>query len=111
MFARASISDGNPTLYRYILSAGIGGDSRLGCDRGDTFGIGWYYTGVSNEFGPIPRAKFAPRDGNVVELYYNFQVTPWLNVTPDVQYIRPGISAFTAGDNAFVYGVRVNMRL
>jgi CheY-like chemotaxis protein len=41
LFGRASVSDGNPTPYRYFLSAGIGGDSPLGCHRGDTFGVGW----------------------------------------------------------------------
>ena len=111
MFGRASISDGNPTPNRYFLSAGIGGDSQLRCDRGDTFGIGWFYYGQSNEFGPIPIAKFDPRDGTGVELFYNFQVTPWLNISPDVQYIKPGLSAFTSGDDAFVYGIRVNMKL
>lgn len=110
-FGRGSISDGNPTPFDYFLSAGIGGDSRLGCDRGDTFGIGWYYTGVSDQFGPAAQAALAPRDGTGVEFYYNFQVTPWLNVTPDMQYIRPEISSFTGGDDAFVYGLRVNMRL
>ena len=48
-------------------------------------------------------------DGTGVEMFYNFQVTPWLNVTPDVQYILPGNRAIA--DDAFVYGLRVNMTL
>ncbi len=110
LFGRASISDGNPTPYRYFLSAGIGGDSPAGCHRGDTFGVGWFYNGVSNEFGPILQNAFGPIDGTGVELYYNFQVTPWLNVTPDIQFIRPGLAGI-ATDEAFVYGLRVNMKL
>ena len=111
VFGRCSISDGNPTPFNYFLSAGVAGDSRLGCDRGDTFGLGWYYTGVSDEFGPIAQTLFSPRDGTGVELYYKFQVTPWLAVTPDVQFIRPELSTFTAGDDAFIYGLRVNVNL
>jgi porin len=111
LFGRASISDGNPTPYDFFLSAGVGGDTRLGNDRGDTFGVGWYYTGVSDEFGPIPRALFGPRDGTGVELYYKFQFTKWLAVTPDLQFIRPGFSNFTSGDDALVFGIRVNMDL
>ena len=111
LFGRASISDANPTPIEYFLSAGIGGDSPLGCHRGDTFGVGWYYNGMSNEFGPIPTAVFGPRDGTGVEVFYNIQVTPWLNITPDVQYVRPAISNFTSGDDAFIYGLRVNMKL
>jgi porin len=41
-------------------------------------------------------------------MFYNVQVTPWLNVTPDIQYISPGTSL---GSDSFVYGLRVNTRL
>ncbi len=108
LFGRASISDGNPTPLRYFLSCGIGGYSPIARQRGDTFGIGWYYVGASNEFGPIPQAVFGPRDGNGVETFYNFQVTPWLNVSPDLQFIKPGAGAIA--DDAVVYGVRVNAK-
>jgi porin len=109
LFARASISDGNPTPLRYFLSAGVGGDSQLRPGKQDRWGIGWYYTGMSDEFGPLPQFLFGPRDGTGVELYYNFQITPWLNVTPDIQFIKPEAGALA--DQAFVYGVRVNITL
>jgi porin len=108
-FARASISDANPTPYRYFLSAGIGGDSPVACHRGDTFGVGWFYKGTSTKYGPVAQAVLGPQDGTGVELYYNFQVTPWLNVTPDIQYIRPDFGAL--GKDSFIYGLRVNMKL
>ena len=109
LFGRASISDGNPTPVRYFLSGGIGGYSPVGQERGDQFGVGWYYVGASNEFGPLPQAVFGPRDGTGVEAFYNFQVTPWINITPDVQYIHPGAGAIA--DDAFVYGVRASVKL
>jgi len=109
-FGRASISDGNPTPIRYFVSGGVAGDSPFkGWSRGDTFGLGWYYFGASDEFGPLARRVFAPRNETGVELYYNVQVTPWLNITPDVQYIKGALSAFA--DEAFVFGWRVNMKL
>ena len=109
LFGRASLSDGNPTPIRYFVSLGIGGDSPFGGERGDTFGIGWYFTGASTAFGPVPRQLFGPRNGTGVEIYYNFQVTPWLNITPDIQFISPGAGAIAK--DAFVYGLRVNTRL
>ncbi|MCY2968762.1 MAG: carbohydrate porin [Planctomycetota bacterium] len=109
LFGRASISDGNPTPLRYFLSAGLGGDSPLRPNRGDTFGLGWYYVGASTEFGAIPQFVFGPRDGTGLEAYYNIQVTPWLNVTPDLQYIHPEAGAIA--EDAFVGGLRVNMKL
>ena len=106
MFYRGSISDGNPTPIRYFLSAGLGGFSPIGRQRGDKFGLGWYYVGASNEFGPIPQAVFGPRDGTGIESFYSFQVTPWCAVSPDVQYIKPEASAIA--NDAFVYGIRMN---
>jgi len=108
MFGRASISDGNPTPLCYFLSLGVGGNSSLR-DHRDNWGIGWYYVGVSNEFGSLPRTLLNPQDGTGVELFYNFQVTPWLNVTPDVQFVRPGNLAIA--NDAVIYGLRVSMAL
>ena len=109
LFGRAAIADGNPNPVRYFLSAGIGGDSPFRGDCGDKFGVGWFYTGASSEFGLLPRAVFGPRDGTGVEVFYNFQATPWLSVTPDFQYLRPAAGAIA--DDAFLYGLRVNMAL
>jgi porin len=109
LFGRASISDGNPTPVQYFLSLGLGGDSPVRRGRGDKFGIGWYYVGTSNQFGPIPQAVFGPTDGSGVELYYNFQVTPWMNVTPDIQFIQPGNRRIA--EDSFVYGLRMNLSI
>ncbi|MBN8627520.1 MAG: carbohydrate porin [Planctomycetes bacterium] len=107
LFGRMSLSDGNPTPIRYFLSAGVGGDSALRPNKADKWGIGWYYVGASNEFGAIPQFLFGPRDGTGLEMFYNFQITRFLNVTPDVQFIRPEASALA--DEAFVYGLRANI--
>jgi porin len=103
------LSDGNPTPIRYFVSGGVGGDSPFKWNRGDTFGLGWYYIGASTEFGPVPQTLFGIRNGTGVELFYKFQVTPWLNITPDVQYIKPGLGALA--DEAFVFGFRANIIL
>jgi porin len=109
VFGHAAITDGNPNPVKYFLSTGLGGYSPFGKQRGDTFGIAWYLTGASTAFGPLPTALFGPRNGTGVELYYNFQLTPWLNLTPDIQFIRPGTGAI-ATNSAFVYGIRLNTR-
>ena len=107
LFGRASISDGNPNPIRSFFSGGLGGFSPLGRERGDTFGLGWFFVGGSDQFGPVPMALLGPRNGAGVEWFYNIQATPWLNITPDVQWIRPGLGAIST-DNAFVYGLRAN---
>jgi porin len=109
LFGRASIRDSNPTPISYFLSTGIGGFSPWQCDRGDRFGVGLYYLKASSEFGPLARLVLGPRDGAGVEAFYNFQVTPWLNLTTDIQYIRPGLGRLAR--NAWIYGLRINMKL
>jgi porin len=45
---------------------------------------------------------------SALELYYNAQVTPWLSVSPSIQYIaNPGGNK--SADNAVVLGVRTQM--
>jgi porin len=107
LFGRGSISDGNPTPFEYFLSAGIGGDSPF--RQSDTFGVGWYHNGTTSQFGPGLEALFGPQNGTGVELFYNFQLTRCINVTPDFQYIKPGFGAIA--DDSFIYGLRVNMKL
>lgn len=107
LFGRASVGDGNPNPIGYFLSTGLGGYSALGRTRGDTFGLGWFFAGASDQFGPVPTALFGPCDGMGVEWFYNIQATRWLNITPDLQWIRPGLGAI-ATDSAFVYGLRAN---
>ncbi|RPI77813.1 MAG: hypothetical protein EHM42_13525, partial [Planctomycetaceae bacterium] len=107
VFGRVGVSDGNPTPVRSFLSLGLGGYSPFRRKQGDMFGLGWYYIWVSTEFGPLPEATYGPRNGTGVELYYNIQATPWLNITPDIQFLRPEATAIA--DDAFLYGLRVTM--
>lgn len=107
LFGRAAISDGNPIPVKYTLSCGIGGDSPLRRERGDRFGLGWYFNAETDAWGPIPRAALDPGSGTGVELFYNIQVKPWLTITPDIQYVRPTLRAISTED-AFVYGLRIN---
>ncbi len=116
LFGRASIADGgtgNPNWGAWHLSGGIGGNSPVKCRRGkgDRFGLGYAYTATSTGFGPIPQALFGPRDAQNVELYYRYQLTPAVEVTPDVQWVRGMLGGLTGGDDAFVAGIRLNIHL
>ena len=39
-----------------------------------------------------------------LEAFYNFQITPWLHWSPDIQYVYNGIKG---DDNAFIVQSRV----
>ena len=116
IFGRAGMADGgtgNPNFAAWHVSAGIGGNSPLRCRRGkgDRFGIGYAYTGTSTEFGAIPQFLFAPRDAQLIESYYLYRLTPSIEVTPDIQWIRGMLGGLTDGDDALVGGIRMNIIL
>jgi porin len=47
---------------------------------------------------------------NVVELAYGFQVTPWMQVHPNVQYIgNPGAFSFKHVPDAWVFGTHIGL--
>ena len=70
----------------------------------DTFGVGWYYAGNSDQLPPVPFGDH----GQGVEVFYNIAVTRWLHVTGDLQVIDPSTRGV---DNALVCGIRVKMDL
>jgi hypothetical protein len=116
LFGRAGLSDdgsGNPNFNAWHVSAGIGGDSPLvsRMDKGDRFGIGYAYTATSSEWGAIPQALIGPRDSQIIESYYRYQLTPSTHITPDIQWIRGIYGGLTGGDDAWVYGIRMSINL
>jgi len=104
-FARAAIADDSANPINYFLSAGLGGASPL--RAGDSFGLGYYFSGTSGEIGPILQAALGPvGDGQGVELFYRRQLTTALSVTPDFQWID---SARRQVPDAYLLGLRANL--
>jgi porin len=71
----------------------------------DVLGVGFAY-GV---FSDMASSTYYEDYESAVELYYNIQISPWLNVTPDVQYIANPGGAKGVSD-AIIFGVRTQMR-
>jgi len=89
IFGRLGLSDGNPNPMNGFFSVGIGGKGIVPGRPLDEFGIGYYYIDVTNPTftGPI-ETREALRNEYGGEAYYNFAVTPWMKLTPDIQVIR-----------------------
>lgn len=45
------------------------------------------------------------------EPVYRYQLTPDIEVTPDVQWVQGMLGGLTGGDDAIVDGIRLNMKL
>ena len=89
VFGDAGISDGKPNPIHWSVILGIGGSSPIPNRKLDTFGIAYYYMGLSDDFKNDVRPIVPVRDERGLELFYNVAVTPWFHVTTDLQVITP----------------------
>ncbi len=94
VFGQFGISDGNPNPVRFIANGGIGGRSMMPGRTYDTFGVGFFYFGLSNDFKTLA-SSFLPQGDEVGgEIFYNFAITPWSRFTFDLQIARPSTLGF-----------------
>ena len=128
VFGRFGVSDGDPNFMHYFYSLGIGGKGMIPARGHDRFGLGFYYIDVKN---PTLQGLFQTRkllrDGYGFEAFYNVAITPWLQLTPDIQIVRgaqkeqftigtlpgplglPFIASRKSIDTATVLGLRLKM--
>ncbi|HEV7278747.1 MAG TPA: carbohydrate porin [Pirellulaceae bacterium] len=107
VFGRAGLADEQANPVAWFVSGGIGGNSPIHRREADTFGAGWFYAGASSELSPALASAIGPvGDAQAVELFYNVQVAPWMQITPDFQVVMPAASAV---DPSIVTGVRANV--
>jgi len=110
-------SQGLGTFFRYgyanskrnditnFWSAGFQYQGLLEGRDDDVLGVGFAH-GV---FSDMASSTYPEDYENVLELYYNAQISPWLNVSPSIQYIvNPGGTKGTS--DAVVLGLRLQMR-
>ncbi len=95
IFGRFGASDGNPNPVHFFYSLGVGGKGVIPGRELDQLGIGAYYMDVSNPkfTGPFVTRTFL-RDEYGFEAYYNIAIMPWMQLTPDIQVIRPAQKKF-----------------
>jgi len=89
VFGSFGIADENPSPVRWFASAGIGGSAGIAGRTADSFGIAYYYLGVSDPLKNLAPLLLPLGDEQGVEIYYNVAVNPWFQVSPDLQVIRP----------------------
>jgi len=119
VFFSAGVSDGKANPIKASYSLGVVGKGVVPGRPRDHFGVGWARTEFSDDFVPYLRDTFdlGLDHEDVVELYYNAAVTPWLNVSPSLQIISPALDKtldanhnFQNLDTTYMAGVRVGIR-
>ena len=102
LFGEAGISDGNPNPIQWSLTFGVGGNSPLLGREVDRFGIGWYYVGISVEFG-LCQLTDPIGDGQGIELFYDIAMSERFRLAFDLQFVDPTLAR---ADTAVVPGMR-----
>jgi porin len=106
LFGNLGLADGNPSPIRWFASTGISGASPIAGRSADSFGVGYFYVGVSETLKNLAPNLLPLKDEQGVELYYNVAVTPWCHITPDLQVIVPYREI---ADTALLFGVRAKI--
>lgn len=105
-FSQLGLSDGNPNPIKYVVVAGIGGKSVLPGRPIDTFGVGFFYLGLSDQFKKLVSPLTPQRDEYGAELFYNVAITPASRLTFDLQVARPSTRAL---DTVVIPGIRLQL--
>ncbi|HEY2785528.1 MAG TPA: carbohydrate porin [Fimbriiglobus sp.] len=106
VFGNASITDGDANPIHWFANFGVGGASPLARRPHDTFGLGYFYAGMSDSFKSLA-PRFVPlRDEQGVEYFYNMAITPWCHLTSDFQVVTPVRGNVTA---SVASGVRLRI--
>ncbi|MHC5061390.1 MAG: carbohydrate porin [Planctomycetota bacterium] len=101
IFGRFGYSDGKVNPIGEFYSIGIGGKGILDGRDKDSFGVGYYYLGLSKDLPEDTK----PEKG--ISAYYEIVVTPSILISPNLHVIvDPG---GVNEDTAFAYGVRLQM--
>jgi porin len=72
----------------------------------DSAGVGYFYTGLSDDFQTLVEPVIQLQDLHGIELFYNAAVAECFHLTADLQVIEP---AEVANDTAIVFGLRGNL--
>jgi porin len=103
LFGRLGVSDGVANPVHWFASGGVGGKGMISGRPNDGFGIGYFYMGIADTRITSPLG-FGDSQG--VEAFYDIALTPWLHLTPDIQWVQPSQERI---DDAWIVGVRMFM--
>ncbi|MGS0646550.1 carbohydrate porin [Komagataeibacter melomenusus] len=89
LFVRATGNSGDRNIISFAIDAGLNLKAPFAGRMNDTLGLGWGIGRVTSGVRAYDRARGALVQGNEnhFELTYQAQVTPWMVVQPDFQYV------------------------
>jgi porin len=109
LFSGLSVADNNPSFADFDIFASIQSFGPFATRPDDRWGIAGHYYHLGDDF--VDLVSLLPSEdlrSNTwsFELYYNYQITPWLHLTPSIQYAQ---NQNRNDDPAFIPGLRLVM--
>jgi porin len=110
VFSQISFADRATSPITVFFDIGLGGNGLIAARPRDEFGVSYAYTDLSEDLKDnlnlITLGGHPVRAEHQFEVFYDLHVFPWLQLTGDMQIIRPTSSS---ADTAFVPGVRLRV--
>jgi porin len=108
-FGQVSFADQATSPVTTFFAVGLGGNGLIPSRKRDEFGLSYAYTDMSDVLKD--NLDLLPLGGRLqvehqVEMFYNLYLTPWLQLTGDLQILRPNRPA---ADTAVVPAVRLRV--
>lgn len=105
-FVRGGFSEGDVALYDKSISVGMG---YFGLGKPtNNLGVALNWAEVNGDsFAADAKAISGNTEQWTAEIYYNMQLNDFIQVTPDIQYIKD--PAFSNESSAWVFGVRARV--
>ncbi|MEO2024604.1 MAG: carbohydrate porin [Fuerstiella sp.] len=108
LFSYVGFSDKENNPYLVTTSISVEAFGVLDSRPNDRMGVAYFYNALNTDF----KSAFAlvTPVGNLQggEIYYNAQVTPWFNLTFDLQTVQPEVRSL---DTAVVLGLRAHVKI
>jgi porin len=109
-FTQISTADTATSPVSTFFDIGLGGNGLFAARPADEFGVAYAYTDLSEELKDnldLPLLGLQRlRAEHQFEVFYNVHLTPWLQLTGDLQIIRPNLPV---AETAWVPGVRLRI--
>lgn len=104
LFGRYGFAEDENNPFQSFYSIGLGGKGIIDGRDNDTFGIGYYYVELSDEF-PKEISRFFD-DPQGFEIFYNVEATPWAHITADFQILDTSDKTV---DTSYIAGLRARI--
>ena len=107
LFGQFSWSEPNRNPSQWGLMLGTQWQGVIDARPSDTVGVLWAY----NQFTSNENLTTSPGSSEaILEAFYDFQVTPWFSIQPDMQYIsQPSSDASANISGAWIFTMRLSL--